>query len=97
VWFYLNRQHLPPQLLRDWSRTLGLNVMFLIGISMVPGVSWQCHLGGAIGGFLVALLLFVQRFHPWRSVRILALLGLPLIPAAFFALALWQAGWLFRA
>jgi rhomboid protease GluP len=93
AWFYLNRQHIPPQLLQDWSRTLAINAFILIGISMVPGVSWQGHLGGAIGGFLAAPLIYAQRFHPSRTALILALLGLPLIPAAFFGVALWQAGW----
>ncbi len=94
VWFYLNRQRLPPQLLQDWSRTLAVNSFLLVATSLVPGVSWQGHLGGAIGGLLAALLLHLQRFHPSRAVRVLALLGLPLVPAAFFVLALWQAGWL---
>jgi membrane associated rhomboid family serine protease len=66
----------------------------LIATSMAPGISWQGHLGGAIGGFLAAALMYLQRFHPSFGVRVLALLGLPFIPAAFFTLALWQADWL---
>ena len=41
---------------------------------------------------LAALLLHLQRFHPLRAVRLLALLGVPLIPLGFFVAVLWQAG-----
>lgn len=95
VWFAMNRRHLPDQLLRDWSRTLAVNLIMMLAMNLIPGISWQGHLGGAIGGALAALLLHVQRFHPNLGVRILALLGVPMIPMAFFLLILWQAGWLF--
>jgi membrane associated rhomboid family serine protease len=91
VWFALNHQHLPQNLIQAWSRNLGLNVILLVGINFLDGISWQGHLGGAVGGLLAALLLHVQRFHPVRAVRILALLGLPLIPLGFFVAVLWQA------
>jgi len=94
VWLALNRQHLPDQFLQERSRTLMINLFIVIGINLLPGVSWQGHLGGAIGGALTAMLLHVQRFHPSVVVRLLALLGVPLIPVAFFLLVLWQAGWI---
>jgi membrane associated rhomboid family serine protease len=93
VWVALNRRHLPDQFLHGWSRTLAINLFIVIGINMVPGISWQGHLGGAIGGALAACLLHVQRFHANVAVRLLALFGLPMIPALFFLLVLWQAGW----
>jgi rhomboid protease GluP len=67
-------------------------LFLLFAINFLPRVSWQGHLGGAIGGFLVALLLHVQRFHPSRVVRWLALAGVPAIPVLFFLAVLWQAG-----
>jgi membrane associated rhomboid family serine protease len=91
VWFYLNREHLPENLLQDWARTLALNTCLLIATSLMPGVSWQGHLGGALGGLLAGLLMYVQRFHPSFAVRVLALLAMPFIPAAFFATAYFQA------
>jgi membrane associated rhomboid family serine protease len=92
VWLALNKQHLPEQLLQSWSRTLGINLVIMLSMNMLPGVSWQGHLGGAIGGTLAALLLHVQRFHPYRAIRVLALFAVPAVPVAFFVLVLWQAG-----
>ena len=93
VWFALNREHLPKNLIQDWSRSLSLTLILMVAVNFMPNVSWQGHLGGAIGGLLAALLLHVQRFHPARGIRWLALAGVPLIPTAFFVAVLWQAGW----
>ena len=68
------------------------NLVLLIGVNFIGNVSWQGHLGGAIGGLLAALLLHVQRFSPSGVVRGLALLGIPLVPVAFFVAMLWQVG-----
>lgn len=93
VWFALNWEHLPDNFAADYSRQLtGMAVVLLIG-NFWPHVSWQGHLGGAIGGALAALLLNLHRFHPHRGVRWLALLRLPAIPGGFFLLAAWIAGW----
>ncbi len=92
VWFALNHHHLPQNLIQAWSRNLGINVILLVAINFIPGTSWQGHFGGAVGGLLAALLLHVQRFHPVRAVRMLALAGVPLIPIGFFVAVLWQAG-----
>jgi membrane associated rhomboid family serine protease len=93
VWFVFNHQHMPEELLRDWSRMLTINTMLLVGISLVNHVSWQGHLGGAIGGALAATLFQVQRFHPARSVRVLALIGVLLVPVLALLGVFWQAGW----
>jgi rhomboid protease GluP len=94
VWYWLNYDHLPANLIQEWSRALTINLVLLIAVNFVPNVSWAGHLGGAIGGALAALLLHVNRFHPSRIIRWLALAGVPMIPAAFFVAVLWQAGWL---
>jgi rhomboid protease GluP len=93
VFFWFNREHLPERLIQDWSRNLAVNAFLLIAINFLPGISWQGHLGGAIGGLLAALLLQVQRFHPSAPIRWLALAGVPLIPIGFFVAVLWEAGW----
>lgn len=93
VFFWFNRQHLPERLIQDWSRNLATNAFLLVAINFVPFVSWQGHLGGAVGGLLAALLLQVHRFHPSTAMRTLALAGVPAIPIAFFLAVLWQAGW----
>lgn len=92
VWFALNHQFLPQNLIQAWSRSLWINVILLVVINFLPEISWQGHFGGAVGGFLAALLLHVQRFHSERAVRILALFGVPLVPIGFFVAVLWQAG-----
>ncbi len=92
VWFSLNYEHLPPRLVQDWSRNTMFNAVLLIAINFVPGVSWQGHFGGAVGGLLAALLLQIQRFHSSRAVRCLALAGVAAVPVVFFLAVLWQEG-----
>ena len=94
VWFTLNYQYLPPQVIDAFKRNLGVNLVLLVAINFVPGVSWQGHLGGAIGGAIVALLLNAERFHPSAAVRWLALAAVPVVPVAFFVGVLWMSGWL---
>jgi rhomboid protease GluP len=91
VWYLFNRQHLPERVVQGMSRNLGINLCLLTAINFFPGVSWQGHLGGAVGGVLAALLLHVQRYHPSAIVRMLALLAVPLVPIGFFAAMLWEA------
>jgi membrane associated rhomboid family serine protease len=93
VWFAMNYRHLPDNVLQDWSRAVGINIFLLLATNFIRDVSWEGHFGGAVGGLLAALLLHVQRYHPSRIVRWLALAGVPMIPAAFFVAVLWQAGW----
>jgi rhomboid protease GluP len=91
VWFMLNRQFLPERLIQAFKNNLATNVILLVAINFLPNVSWQGHLGGAIGGLLAALLLHVQRFHPSPGIRMLALAGVPIIPIGFFVAVLWEA------
>jgi membrane associated rhomboid family serine protease len=93
VWFSLNHEHLPENLLQEWSQTIGLSLILLVASSFVPSVSWQGHFGGAVGGLLSGLLLHWNRFHPAASVRRLALVMVPLVPVAFLCAVLWQAGY----
>jgi rhomboid protease GluP len=93
VWFAFNRQFMPEQLSADWARTIAVNTILLIGVSLLSNVSWQGHLGGAIGGALAGCVYQLQRFHPSGIVRLLAFLAAPLVPALALAAVLWQAGW----
>ena len=54
AWLLLFREHLPPALVADWSRRLSLMVVLNVGLSLIPGISWEAHLGGAVGGFVAA-------------------------------------------
>lgn len=92
VWYSLNYPHLPEQALQDGSRLIFVNLMLLVGVNFIGGVSVEGHLGGAIGGLLAALFLQIQRFHSSRLVRVLALLATLAIPVGFFLAMLWHAG-----
>jgi membrane associated rhomboid family serine protease len=81
VWFLLNRSYMPPELASRGLRSIMLNAILLVVISMVPGISWSGHLGGAIAGAAAAVLLHYQRYGA-GLVRWLALAALPLIPVA---------------
>ncbi len=47
VWVWLNRRYLPRSLLDGWRNNLVINVVLLVFISFVPGVSGWGHFGGA--------------------------------------------------
>ena len=91
VWFLFNRRYLPERVEQSFSRNLGINLILLIAVNFMSNVSWQGHLGGAIGGLLAALLLHVERFHSSAIVRTLAVFTLALVPIGFFAAMLWEA------
>ncbi len=82
AWLFLNRAYLPPQLFSALRTNLLLNTFLLVGISMVPGVSWGAHLGGAIAGAIVAFFLHFHR-DGRGLLRWLALVGVILTPVAF--------------
>jgi membrane associated rhomboid family serine protease len=79
VWVLCNGRYLPRSLAARWRGNLMTNAMLIIVISLIPGVSGWCHLGGALTGAAVALVMQVQRFgpSPWRWLVLLALVPLP--------------------
>ena len=54
VWVVRARQHLPPELLREWARKLMFLVVMNVAISFAPGVSAEAHFGGGAAGAVVA-------------------------------------------
>ena len=83
-WTILNREFLPPELVVSWKNYLVRNTVLIVVISLIPGISWSGHLGGAVFGFLAAALLNFQRFGAvWQ--RTLAVLGLLLLLGSGFA------------
>lgn len=63
IWIFLNREHLPSQLLFLWTRNVVLNVMLMVFIGMsVKQVSNTGHLGGAALGAVLGGLLSIHRF-----------------------------------
>ncbi len=92
VWFTLQR-HLFDH--AQWSSLLRhyLRVCLLVAvISLIPGVSWGGHLGGAVGGSLTCLLIsLTNRNNTW--LRRLGWLGVVLLPLLAIGGEWW---WLHR-
>jgi membrane associated rhomboid family serine protease len=84
AWFLLYRSELPTDLADDWGRRLGFAFLLNAGVSLLPQVSWEAHLGGGVAGFLAAGLFNAVRFA--RGPRRLVAAGLLLlIPAGAVA------------
>jgi membrane associated rhomboid family serine protease len=72
------------------SRRLGSNatqLLVVIGLNfalgfLLPGISWQAHLGGAIAGALVALVLASTRQRTQRPLQLAGLVGVAILLVA---------------
>jgi rhomboid protease GluP len=62
-WAFLHRSHLPPEFLGPFFRSLRNSTIFIVAFSLLPNVSWQAHLGGAVVGLLTVGALSLVRFH----------------------------------
>jgi membrane associated rhomboid family serine protease len=81
VWVVMNRRHLPTALASNWLRNIMVNVVLIVIISMMPGVSAAGHFGGGIVGLITAVPLTLNRFgHGWQ--RWLGAAGVAVIPLA---------------
>jgi rhomboid protease GluP len=89
VWVLLNREYLPPALASTLSRNVTINLV-LIGIMsfVIPNVSWEGHLGGALGGALASFPLQWSRHGASWPVRILGFAGTLLVAVFFVALVI---------
>ena len=85
VWVVCNGRYLSQTLAARWRSNLMSNGVLIVMISVIPGVSGWCHLGGALTGAFVALVMQVQRFGPsmFRWTTLLALVPLPWAGYAF--------------
>jgi membrane associated rhomboid family serine protease len=84
AWLALFARHFPPDLVAELARRLGLSLAVNALISFAPGVSWEAHLGGAVAGFVVAVLAHLLRPGiGWPALAAAAgLIFLPLLGAA---------------
>jgi rhomboid protease GluP len=70
VWFVAFRVQLPSDVTTDAIRRLALAIVLNGGVNLLPGVSWQSHLGGAVVGLVSAGLLHILRFATPNRQRI---------------------------
>jgi rhomboid protease GluP len=81
AWLLLFRPYLPGPVAADLSRRFALVFALNVGVSFLPGVSWEAHLGGGVAGFAAAGLLNAARFGG-RARRVWVLVALGLLPVA---------------
>jgi membrane associated rhomboid family serine protease len=87
AWAFLNRRFVPPALVANMRRNLVVNTMLLVFISLLPGIGWGAHLGGAVFGLLAAALMNYARFGT-RWQRVLAWLAVVLLPISCYGAVL---------
>jgi rhomboid protease GluP len=73
AWMVVFYRHIRRDVAVELSRRLMLGFALNIAVSLLPGVSWQAHLGGAAAGFAVALLVHVVRAR--RGARRIAVVA----------------------
>jgi membrane associated rhomboid family serine protease len=81
AWLIRYRQHLPPEVVSLWLRRLVLVIGVNALISLIPQVSWEAHLGGALSGFAAAVFLDMTRAGAGRRSNLLGVAGLFVILA----------------
>jgi membrane associated rhomboid family serine protease len=83
LFFVLYGKYLPRKMARSGRNSMLFNVVLMVAISFVPGVSAMGHLGGAIAGGLATLAFAWQDFGP-KALRFLTFILLVLIPIGSF-------------
>jgi membrane associated rhomboid family serine protease len=81
AWLVRNLKHLPPDVGSEWVRKLVVVAVLNGVISLAPGISLEAHLGGGVGGLLVALCLARMRGN--RRETTVAAVGLTLLITVF--------------
>lgn len=79
---------------RLFFRTLGMNVLVILGINLVFGFTVQAvdngaHIGGLVGGFIASVFVHLPG-HRWQFVRVGAFAFFILAFAVFFAIGLYR-------
>jgi membrane associated rhomboid family serine protease len=93
VWVWMDREKLSAADRQRMINNFARWVILMVAISLVPGVSWGGHLGGAIGGGIAAwLLLYVPSPRPlirWASAIALILLPCAAGFGLWYSLRYW--------
>jgi membrane associated rhomboid family serine protease len=84
TWVFLNRHHLPRQLVSAWSRQLFIVFLLNVFISNLPGISASAHFGGGIAGLILAVPLHYAR-QARGLLRWLAIASIAAVPVAALA------------
>ncbi|MBA4186835.1 MAG: hypothetical protein C0467_02335 [Planctomycetaceae bacterium] len=93
AWLMLFRSELPVEVAGEWARRLWLAFLLNAGVSFLPGVSWEAHLGGGVAGFVASGLLNALRVgpQPRRLLALVFLLALPVLCVGGLLLAMKQS------
>ena len=96
AWFMLFGRSLPSEVTAESMRRLTVVIVLNAMFSLMPGISWQAHLGGGVAGFVVAVLLNAMSSGD-RSRRVLALvllvaLGVGTVGGLLSAMR-WNKAW----
>ncbi|HEV3438915.1 MAG TPA: rhomboid family intramembrane serine protease [Gemmata sp.] len=81
VWFVVFRSELPSDVVMDAARRLTVAIGVNVGLSFLPGISWESHLGGGVVGLVAAGLLNAMRFgdHNRQRIALGLLFALPVM------------------
>ncbi len=81
VWFVVFRAELPSDVVMDAARRLTVAIGVNVGLSFLPGISWEAHLGGGVVGLVAAGLLNAMRFgdHNRQRIALGLLFALPVM------------------
>jgi membrane associated rhomboid family serine protease len=80
AWVLLHHRQLEDGVTPELVRRLALGIALALAVSLIPGVSWEAHLGGAVAGFVAAMLL--ETAHSSRGwKRVLSVVLLAMMPA----------------
>jgi membrane associated rhomboid family serine protease len=85
VWVLLNRPYLPRELASNWLSNITTNIVLIVIISMLPGISAAGHFGGGLAGAAIAFPMVWERFE--HSIkRVLGLAGTLAVPLVLVAI-----------
>jgi membrane associated rhomboid family serine protease len=86
TWLLLNKAYLPPRVVQAWQRNIVTNLVLIVIVSLLPGVSWAGHLGGGVTGAVVGVPLNLAHFGDgmrrwlgWAGAAAVAVVGFVLL------------------